>query len=91
MAPDVRGLAEGAGNGGSIPPGSTEGRNSGKATGYGGPCPPRGTHRYFFRVFALDAVLDPGPNVTREALLEAMEGHVLARAELMGTYARRPD
>lgn len=56
--------------------------------GYGGPCPPSGTHRYFFKLFALDAQLDLLPGATKEELLRAMEGHVLAEAQLMGRYRR---
>jgi Raf kinase inhibitor-like YbhB/YbcL family protein len=56
--------------------------------GYGGPCPPSGTHRYFFKLYALDAELGLAPGVTREELLQAMAGHVLAEAHLMGRYRR---
>ena len=59
-----------------------------KRLGYGGPCPPGGTHRYFFKLYALDSALDLGPGATKADLLEAMKGHVLARGELMGTYSR---
>lgn len=57
--------------------------------GYGGPCPPSGTHRYFFKVYALDKQLGLSPGATRAQLLEAMEGHVLARGQLIGKYARK--
>ena len=73
---------------GSEPGGSTGGRNSWGRTGYGGPAPPSGTHRYFFKLFALDNVLDLPPTADKAALEGAMEGHVLATAELMGTYSR---
>jgi Raf kinase inhibitor-like YbhB/YbcL family protein len=65
-----------------------DGSNSWGATGYGGPCPPGGTHRYFFKLYALDLVLELDPGADKEALLQAMEGHVLGEAELMGTYSR---
>ncbi|MHC4414733.1 MAG: YbhB/YbcL family Raf kinase inhibitor-like protein [Planctomycetota bacterium] len=65
------------------------GTNSWSRIGYGGPCPPSGTHRYFFKVYALDRDLDLGPESTKQALLAAMEGHILARGELMGTYTRK--
>ena len=68
--------------------GGRHGRNSWGRLGYGGPCPPSGTHRYFFKMYALDTVLDLEPGADKEQLLEAMEGRVLARAELMGTYRR---
>ncbi len=74
----------------SVLDGALQGRNDFKDIGYGGPCPPAGQrHRYFFRVFALDARPDLGAGSTRDELLEAMDGHVLARGELMGTYRRR--
>jgi Raf kinase inhibitor-like YbhB/YbcL family protein len=74
--------------GGRTPPGARDGRNDWKRTGYGGPCPPIGRHRYFFKLYALDAVLGDLANPTKAALLGAMDGHILAQAELMGTYER---
>lgn len=65
-----------------------EGRNDFGDLGYGGPCPPRGTHRYRFRLFALDGHLEVGEGCTKGELLKAMEGHVLAEAELTGTYGK---
>ena len=56
---------------------------------YGGPCPPSGTHRYFFKLYALDTLLDISEGITKEKLLTAMNGHILAQAELMGTYKRK--
>ena len=56
--------------------------------GYGGPCPPSGVHRYFFKLYALDAMLDLKGKVTKADLLKAMEGHVLAETQLMGRYTR---
>jgi len=73
----------------SLPPQAVQGKNSWPRTGYGGPCPPSGTHRYFFKVYALDTTLNLGPSTTKAVLERAMEGHVLARGELMGTYRRR--
>lgn len=67
----------------------TAGRNSWGRSGYGGPCPPSGTHRYFFTVYALDTRLGLAAGASKAALLEAMEGHVLAEATLMGRYARQ--
>lgn len=67
-----------------------QGHNSFKTIGYGGPCPPRGKpHRYFFRLYALDTLLDLAPGANREELEAAMAGHVLAQGQLMGTYQRR--
>ena len=69
--------------------GVRQGVNSGGELGYAGPCPPGGTHRYFFRLYALDSVLDSASGLTAEALSEAMAGHILSTAELIGTYGRR--
>ena len=66
-----------------------QGCNSWGRLGYGGPCPPSGTHRYFFRLYALDTLLQLPAGATKEQVLRAMQGHVLAQAELMGVYARR--
>lgn len=69
--------------------GTRQGTNSWKRIGYGGPCPPRNsTHRYFFRLYALGKEMDLGPGAEKRELLRAMEGAVLAQAELMGTYRR---
>lgn len=69
--------------------GTRQGMNSWKRIGYGGPCPPRNsTHRYFFRLYALGREMDLGPGAAKKELLRAMEGAVLAQAELMGTYRR---
>ncbi len=65
-----------------------DGTNSWGTTGYGGPCPPGGTHRYFFKLYALDLMLDLDAGASKSDLLDAIEGHVLGQAELMGTYAR---
>lgn len=65
---------------------SLQGNNSWGKLGYGGPCPPSGTHRYFFKLYALDTVLDLKSGASKSALLAAMEGHTLGYAELMGTY-----
>ncbi|MEE9297806.1 MAG: YbhB/YbcL family Raf kinase inhibitor-like protein [Acidimicrobiia bacterium] len=66
----------------------TSGSNSWGRSGYGGPCPPSGSHRYFFTVYALDARMDLEPGVEKSTLLDAIEGHVLAQATLMGRYSR---
>ena len=68
--------------------GSKQGTNDFKNVGYGGPCPPSGTHRYFFRLYALDSETSLGLGATKERLLEAIDGHVLAQGELMGKYKR---
>ena len=71
------------------PNGARQGTNDFRRVGYGGPCPPSGTHRYFFRLYALDAPVDLKSTATKRELEKAMQGHVLARAELMGKYGRR--
>ncbi len=80
-------LAPGAGNI-AAPAGSRDGKNDGGRTGYAGPCPPIGRHRYCFRLYALDAALGDRREPTKSDILKAMEGHILAQAELVGTYAR---
>lgn len=84
---DSAGLAE-ATLAESLPPGTLEGTNDWKQTGYRGPCPPIGEHRYFFKLYALDVALPDLGLPAKDELLEAMEGHVLAEAVLMGTYSR---
>src|SRR6476646_8782717 len=72
-----------------LPSGVREGVNDWKRTGWGGPCPPIGRHRYFFKVYALDKLLGDLGSPTKTAVLAAMEGHILAQGELMGTYQKR--
>jgi Raf kinase inhibitor-like YbhB/YbcL family protein len=71
-----------------LPAGTKEGKNDWGRTGYGGPCPPIGRHRYFHKLYALDTVLADLGTPTKKDLEAAMEGHILARAELMGTYQK---
>jgi Raf kinase inhibitor-like YbhB/YbcL family protein len=68
--------------------GARHGRNDFGKNGYGGPCPPRGTHRYYFRIYALDSELEQGPGITKKELLKAMKDHILASGEFMGRYQR---
>jgi Raf kinase inhibitor-like YbhB/YbcL family protein len=68
--------------------GARQGKNDWSRTGYGGPCPPIGRHRYFFKLYALDAMLGDLGTPTKKDLEKAMQGHILATAELMGTYQR---
>jgi Raf kinase inhibitor-like YbhB/YbcL family protein len=78
----------------AIPPekdlksGAKQGRNDFRKIGYGGPCPPGGTHRYYFKLYALDTVLSLPAGATRAELLRAIEGHILAQGQLMGKYKR---
>ena len=71
-----------------LPNGGLQGKNDFRTTGYGGPCPPSGTHRYFFKLYALDKQLGLAEGATKADVAKAMEGHVLAQGELMGTYKR---
>jgi hypothetical protein len=68
--------------------GALQGSNSWGNIGYGGPCPPSGTHRYYFKIYALDTKLNLPSGSTKEDLLKAMEGHVLGEGQIMGTYTR---
>ncbi|MFZ5467570.1 MAG: YbhB/YbcL family Raf kinase inhibitor-like protein [Pseudomonadota bacterium] len=85
LSPGTTGLAEGIR---TPPPGTLEGLNDWRRTGYGGPCPPVGRHRYFHKLYALDCLLPDLGLPTKAALEHAMAGHVLAQAELVGTYKR---
>jgi Raf kinase inhibitor-like YbhB/YbcL family protein len=73
----------------ALPDGAREGRNDAGGTGYTGPCPPIGRHRYFFKLYALDTVLTGLDNPTKAELEHAMQGHVLETAQLVGTYGPR--
>jgi len=72
----------------ALPAGTRDGMNDWKRTGYGGPCPPIGQHRYFHKLYALDTVLPDLGTPTKAQLEKAMQGHVLAQAELIGTYEK---
>jgi Raf kinase inhibitor-like YbhB/YbcL family protein len=84
---DVHVLPEDAAKHG-LPPGAKQGLNDWKRVGYGGPCPPIGRHRYFFKLYALDAVLPDLGHPAKAQLLNAMRGHVLEEAQLIGTYKK---
>jgi len=85
IPPSATGLPEGVK---SLPAGTLEGLNDWQRTGYGGPCPPIGRHRYFFKLYALDAVVPVLSPPTKNAVETASRGHVIARAELIGTDKR---
>jgi hypothetical protein len=86
IAPDATGIGEG---GKPLPAGAREGLNDWKRTGYGGPCPPIGRHRYFFKLYALDTTFPKLAHPTKAELERTMKGHVLAGAELIGTYQKK--
>ena len=86
----VTGLAEDVAKTQFTVSGAKQGMNSWPRLGYGGPCPPPGkSHRYFFKLYALDTLLDLKPGLIKRDLLKAMEGHILAEGQLMGTYQRK--
>lgn len=85
---EARSLPEAVGPDPTLANGAVHGSNSWDSIGYGGPCPPGGEHRYFFKLYALDRVLELEAGANKEQVLEAMEGGILAQTELMGTYSR---
>lgn len=80
-------LAEAVPGRAKLDDGTLQGHNSSGATGYMGPCPPSGTHHYHFKLYALDALLSLSSAATKAQLLQAMQGHILAQGELIGTFA----
>ena len=86
MPPNTKSLPENAGKA-RLPQGTLLGVNDFNKTGYGGPCPPVGRHRYFHKLYALDITLDLR-NATKSQIERAMQGHILANAELIGTYQK---
>ena len=84
IGPGTRKIAEN-----SVPRGARQGTNDFRKQAYGGPCPPSGTHRYFFKLYALDTSLSLNAGATKAQLEEAMKGHVLGLSELIGLYRRR--
>ena len=88
IPPATSSLAEGI-QSSALPAGTREGLNDWKRHGYGGPCPPIGRHRYFHKLYALDTVLPAMENPTKTDLEQAMKGHILGKAELVGTYQKK--
>lgn len=89
MPVNVRHLPQGVPNEPRLDRGGVQGKNDFGALGYGGPCPPDGTHRYFFKLYALDTLLSLEPGASKAEVKAAMEGHILSAVELMGRYARQ--
>lgn len=83
ISPETKSIPKGA-----EPPKSMRGKTSFGRPGYGGPCPPSGTHRYFFKLYALDTILSIKEGSNKSDLEQAMQGHIIEKAELMGTYKR---
>lgn len=86
LPPAATGLPEGAS---ALPAGTLQGINDWQRTGYGGPCPPIGRHRYFHKLYALDTVLPDLGRPSKARLEQAIKGHILGQAELVGTYQKR--
>jgi Raf kinase inhibitor-like YbhB/YbcL family protein len=82
------GLVENVPAGDNLKAGGFQGKTDFGNVGYGGPCPPSGTHRYFFKIYALDSVLDLKAGATKAEVEKAMEGHIVSQGQLMGTYRR---
>lgn len=85
LPPDLKGLSQGMTD---FPKGTGMGSNGTKKTGYYGPCPPTGKHRYYFRLYALDKALELPEGATKQQVLDALKGHVVGQTELMGTYEK---
>jgi hypothetical protein len=88
LPPDMAGLPEGVPAEKTPKMGGVQGTNGWRRIGYGGPCPPSGTHRYFFKLYALDELLSLSSNAAAKDVQAAMKGHILAEAQLMGRYKR---
>jgi hypothetical protein len=86
---ETRQLAEKVPADKTLPSGARQGTSDFGRIGYGGPCPPSGTHRYFFKIYALDTTLDLPAGARKGDLLKAMQGHILAQGQLIGKYKRR--
>ncbi len=84
ISPDTNEIKEN-----SVPPGASQGMNDFRKLEYGGPCPPSGTHRYFFKLYALDTILSLAKDATKATLERSMHGHILAQVELIGLYKRK--
>ncbi len=89
ISASARALDENLPKSASLPNSAKQGTTDFRRIGYGGPCPPSGTHRYFFKLYALDMTLDLPASTTKKDLEMAMQGHILAQAELIGKYRRR--
>lgn len=89
ILPGANDLAENVPPHPELPDGSRQGITDFRRPGYGGPCPPSGTHRYYFKIYALGTMLDLPGNAGKAGLLKAMRGHILAEGQLMGKYSRR--
>ncbi|MDD5674974.1 MAG: YbhB/YbcL family Raf kinase inhibitor-like protein [Chitinivibrionales bacterium] len=89
IPPSVQGIAEGCPKSDTLPGGGKQGKSDFGAIGYGGPCPPSGTHRYFFKLYALDTMLNLPAGKTKAQIEHAIKRHIIEEAFLFGTYARK--
>ncbi|MFQ5798082.1 MAG: YbhB/YbcL family Raf kinase inhibitor-like protein [Bacteroidota bacterium] len=88
LPPDIKELPEKVAPQKTLANGARQGTNDFRKIGYGGPCPPSGTHRYYFKLYALDTEINLEAGATKKELLKAMEGHILAEGQLMGKHKR---
>ena len=86
---ETRELAENIPRDSTLPTGARQGTSDFGRIGYGGPCPPSGTHRYFFKIYALDTQIDLAAGARKPDLLKAIQGHILAQGQLIGKYKRQ--
>jgi len=89
LSAETRELAENIPPDRTLPNGARQGTSDFGRIGYGGPCPPSGTHRYFFKIYALDAQIDLAAGAKKAQLLKAVEGHILDQGQLIGKYKRQ--
>jgi Raf kinase inhibitor-like YbhB/YbcL family protein len=89
IPPSQTGLAENQTYDARLEEGGMQGLNSWGKNGYGGPCPPKGTHHYYFKLYALDCMLEQKAGMTKTELLADMQGHILAEAQMVGLYHRK--
>jgi Raf kinase inhibitor-like YbhB/YbcL family protein len=89
IPPGVDSLSENQPRTDTLPSGAKQGLTDFKRVGYGGPCPPSGTHRYFFKIYALDTMLNLSAGKTKKEIEAAMKNHVVSQGEMVGTYASR--
>ncbi len=88
IPPNIQQFAENIAHVERLSFGAIQGKNDFGMIGYGGPCPPKGVHRYFFRLFALDETLEMGPGSSKDRLLEEMNGHLIGTCQIIGKYKR---
>jgi Raf kinase inhibitor-like YbhB/YbcL family protein len=88
LSPDTLELPEDVPDKKEVMGGARQGTNDFRRIGYGGPCPPSGTHRYYFKLYAIDSEPDLSSGATKKEVLESIEGHILAEGQLMGRYSR---